>query len=104
MSKLLITTQYCENYGSPSEPYWKMKGGSEYVVLGLDFDADYEWAEVHAERILDRVRDRVEISNPMCEEYILGWTIVEDEYLTEFERSQLEFDGKIDFPVKVLEV
>ena len=44
MSKLLIATQYCENYGSPNDPYWKMKGGSEYVVEGLDFDADYEWA------------------------------------------------------------
>ena len=102
MSKLLITTQYCENYGSPEEPYWKMKGGSDYVVLGLDFDADYEWAEARVERILDQVRDQVEVSNPVCEEYILGWEIVADDYLTEYERSQLEYDGKIQFPSKVI--
>lgn len=102
MSKLLITTQYCENYGSPDEPYWKMKGGSDYVVEGLDFDADYEWADARVDMILSKVRDQVEISNPMCEEYILGWEIVADDYLTEYERSQLEYDGKITFPSKVL--
>lgn len=104
MSKLLISTQYCENYGSPDEPYWKFKGGSEYVVKGLDFDADYEWAEAKVDQILNKVRDQVEISGDMCEEFILGWKIVEDDYLTDYERSQLEFDGKIMFPAKVLEV
>ena len=104
MSKLLITTQYCENYGSPDEPYWKMKGGSDYVVEGLDFDADYEWADARVDMILSKIRDQVEISNPMCEEYILGWEIVADDYLTEFERSQLEYDGKIAVPAKVLTI
>lgn len=102
MSKLLIATQYCENYGSPNDPYWKMKGGSEYVVEGLDFDADYEWAEVRVDRILTKIRDQVEISNPMCKEYILGWSIVADDYLTDFERDQLEYDGKIHFPAKII--
>lgn len=102
MSKLLIATQYCENYGSPNDPYWKMKGGSEYVVEGLDFDADYEWAEVRVDQILTKIRDQVEISNPMCEEYILGWSIVADDYMTDYERSQLEFDGKINFPAKII--
>lgn len=102
MSKLLITTQYCENYGSAEEPYWKFKGGSEYVVKGLDFYADYEWADAKIDQILVRVRDQVEWSDSMSESYILGYKIVADDYLTEFERSQLEYDGKIDFPVKEL--
>ena len=100
MSKLLISTQYCENYGSADEPYWKFKGGSEYVVKGLDFDADYEWAESRVDQILLKIRDQVEVSNPMSEEYILGWKIVDDDYMTEFERDQLEFEGKIRFPAK----
>jgi hypothetical protein len=104
MSKLIISTQYIENYGSPSEPYWKFKGGSEYVVKGLDFDADYEWAEARVERIINQIRDRVEISNDMCEEYILGYEVVADDYLTEYERSQLKWDGKIEFPAKVIEL
>jgi hypothetical protein len=40
----------------------------------------------------------------MCEEYILGWSIVADDYMTDYERSQLEFYGKISYPVKVLEL
>ena len=82
MSKLIINTQYCENYGSPDEPYWKMKGGSEYVVKGLDFDADYEWAEVYVGKIMDKILDQIEISNAMCEEYVLGWSLVEDGHVT----------------------
>lgn len=104
MSKLIISTQYMENYGTVADPYWKMKGGSEYVVEGLDFDADYEWADAKVDQILNKVRDQVEITNGMCEEYILGWSIRPDDYMTDYERSQLEFDGKIDFPAKVLEV
>jgi hypothetical protein len=33
---------------------------------------------------------------------VIGWEIVEDDYLTEFERDQLEFEGKIVYPVKEL--
>ena len=42
--KFVITTQFLENYGAHSESgkfadgnaYWKMKGGSDYCVTGLD--------------------------------------------------------------------
>ena len=104
MSKLVINTQYIENYGSAEEPYWKVKGGSEYVVEHLDFDADYEWATARVEQILNNVRDQVEVSNDFCEEFIVDWYIQSDDYLTDFERYQLEYDGKIEFPTKVLEV
>ena len=41
--KFVISTQYIENYGAHSEDgkfssgnaYWKMKGGSDYIVSGL---------------------------------------------------------------------
>jgi hypothetical protein len=95
MSKLMIYTQYKENYGTVAEPYWKFKGGSEYIVLGVD---ECDMIDV----IVDRVRPQVEISNPMCEEYILGYQVVADDYLTEYERSQLEWYGKITFPAEVL--
>ena len=101
MAQLLITTQYCENYGSPDEPYWKFKGGSEYKIP-FNCDADYEWAEVYAERLIDQYRNEIEMSNPMCEEYILGWEIVADDYLTQYELSQLQYDGYIQFPAKTL--
>ena len=45
MLKLVIHTQYKENYAAHdegyehgvSEPYWKFKGGSVYVIEDIDF-------------------------------------------------------------------
>lgn len=72
-----------------------MKGGFEYYVPNVDV---CDMVDV----IVDRVKPQVEISNPMCEEYILGWHIVEDDYMTEYEKSQLKYDGKISHPTKCL--
>jgi hypothetical protein len=44
MANFVITTQFLENYGAHSEDgkfasgnaYWKMKGGTDYLVTGLD--------------------------------------------------------------------
>ena len=44
MTNFVITTQFLENYGAHSESgkfadgmaYWKMKGGTDYLVSGLD--------------------------------------------------------------------
>jgi len=44
MIKFVVSTQFLENYGSHSEDgrfssgnhYWKMKGGTDYIVSGLD--------------------------------------------------------------------
>src|SRR5210317_1758670 len=32
MNKLVINTQYLENYGTPESPYMKFKGGYTYVM------------------------------------------------------------------------
>jgi len=42
--KFVVTTQFLENYGAHAESgkfrdgthYWKMKGGTDYIVSGLD--------------------------------------------------------------------
>lgn len=44
MTNFVITTQFLENYGAHAEDgkfssgnaYWKMKGGTDYLVTGLD--------------------------------------------------------------------
>ena len=74
--KLVINTQYRENYGSHDwdgkgecPQYWKFKGGSTYVVpniLGESPD------------ILKRVRPLIEYGNYGSEEYILDYEIVEN--------------------------
>lgn len=97
MAKLLITTQVYENYGDADKPYWKAKGGCDYVVKNFrDFSRVTE--------VIMALRGKVEADNEYFREYIIDWEVVADDYLTEFERDQLEFEGKIVFPAKELEL
>jgi hypothetical protein len=88
--KLLITTQVYENYGEVDDPHWKAKGGNDYVVPSIDVNA--------AAEIAAQVRPQIEQNNDYFYEYVIGWEVVADDYLTEFERSQLEYEGKITYP------
>ena len=104
MSKLIITTQVLENYGAhdwdgegecPS--YWKAKGGNEYVVKNVD-ECDM------VETIVARVGWKIEQDNEYFREYILNWQLVADDFLTEFEQSQLRWEGRILYPAQELEI
>lgn len=92
MAKLLITTQVYENYGSADEPYWKPKGGSDYVVKKINVNKVTE--------TVMGVRSQIECDNQAFRETIIGWEIVADNALTEFEQSQLDYEGKIRYGSK----
>jgi hypothetical protein len=102
MAKLLITTQVYENYGAHDwdgvgecPQYWKAKGGSDYVVKKFkDFSAVSETVMA--------LRGQIEVDNEHFRETIIGWEIVANDYLTEFEQSQLDYEGSIRFPAKEL--
>jgi hypothetical protein len=102
MSKLLITTQVYENYawnedgsiGTGANAYWKAKGGSDYVIRNIDVN--------RAQELASKATLELEQASDYFTETVIGWEIVEDDYLTEFERDQLEFEGKIVYPVKEL--
>jgi hypothetical protein len=94
MAKLLITTQTYENYGDVAQPHWKPKGGSDYVVKKINVNKVTE--------TVMGLRSQIECDNEFYREYIIGWEIVANDYLTEFERSQLEYEGSIRFPAKEL--
>jgi hypothetical protein len=96
MAKLLITTQVYENYGTADEPYWKPKGGSDYVVK------KFKGGEAAATMAVMVLRSQIECDNEGYREYILGWEIVGDKHLTEFEKSQLDYEGKITYGPKEL--
>jgi len=104
--KLLITTQVYENYawredgtiGTGEDAYWKAKGGSDYVIRNFD-PTRYAPGIV-----VEMVRPKVESDNDYVREHIVDWSVVEDDYLTEFERDQLEYEGKITFPAHELEL
>jgi hypothetical protein len=96
MSKLLIITQVYENYGSAEKPHWKAKGSSDYVVK--NFNGNYSKALA----VVNTVRSQIEQDNEYLHEYIIGWDIEADDYLTEDERMQLKYEGKIVYPAKEL--
>jgi hypothetical protein len=90
---LVIRTQFMENYGAHDwdgtgecPQYWKMKGGSEYKITDVPLNIDYQEVVSMA---------NVEKDNEYCREYILDWSMEADDYLSWFEKSQLEYDGVI---------
>jgi hypothetical protein len=89
---IVIQTQYRENYGTSTEPYWKSKGGSEYKVLNTPDLSDEQLTE-----FILSIRPRIEYNETFSEEYITDWFTAPETYLSWFEKSQLEFDGVITF-------
>lgn len=102
--KAVILTQVYENYawredgtiGTGVDAYFKPKGGDEYVIRNVSEDQAFE--------ILEKVAGQIEKSNDYYQEFIVDVKIVEDDYLTEYELNQLEWEGKILFPAKELEL
>ena len=100
--KLLITTQTQENYGAHDwdgegecPQYWKMKGGNDYVIKKFK-DINTATDTVMA------LRSQIEQASPYFREWVIDWEVVADDFLTEFEQSQLEYEGKITYPAKEL--
>jgi hypothetical protein len=94
--KLVIRTQYMENYGAHDwdgkgecPQYWKMKGGSDYMIENVPLNIDY--AEVVSAADIEK-------NNEYCREYILDWSLESDDYMSWFEKSQLEYDGRVACP------
>jgi len=77
--KILINTQYRENYAAHnedwvpgvSEDYWKFKGGSTYVVPNFK---DYD----NITEVMKNLDSLITYGNPASEEYIIDWKIVDD--------------------------
>jgi len=90
MAKLMIRTQVMENYGSAENPHWKAKGGNDYVVKNFT-------AFNSVPSYIMMIRDRIEIDNDYCREYIVDYSVETDDYLTQDEKLQLRFDGKISY-------
>ena len=91
---LVIATQDYENYaahqGFTGEFYWKAKGGSEFKVTGIPANCD-------PAEIVELVRSEIEQDNPYFQTTIIGYNVEADDYLSWFEKSQLEYDGAITF-------
>jgi len=82
---LLVSTQCYENYAwredgslDTENPYWKAKGGSDYLITCATLDADS--TELEQLIVLDRRRDDIETSNGGFREHIIGWRLVPADY------------------------
>ena len=101
---LVISTQCYENYawnedgsiGTGPDAYWKAKGGSEYKILGVPTDVDLD-------EVVTLVRGDIEKSNDYVQETIIGYGLEADDWLSGFERSQLEYEGSIQFAEPTIE-
>jgi len=100
---LVIDTQFQENYGAHDwdgegvcPQRWKFKGGSSYKVVGVPegFDINLAVGIVSPEIVKD---------NEYCREYILGYRMEADTWMSDFERSQLEYDGSVVYPEPTIE-
>jgi len=108
--KLHIQTQIQENYGAHDwdgegacPQHWKFKGGNDYMVA-VDTVKTGEFFDKKCKMIVDSVRGQIEENSDYYRETILGWDLVADDFLTDFEQSQLEYDGAIVYPARVLEL
>ena len=102
--KLIISTQVYENYawkedgsiGKGADAYWKAKGGDEYVIHNIETDVDATMAVM-------AVRGDIESMSDYFQEFVVHWELVDDNTLTDYEQDQLDFDGRIEFPAKVIQ-
>ena len=102
MNKLVITTQYMENYGCAKDPYMKFKGGNTYELPNCGDLNENEIATIVAQ-VRPYITTTLIESNGGCEEYIVDTKVVshttktvEDwETITEFCFDQ--FTGDVNF-------
>jgi len=105
--QLLITTQIQENYGAHDwdgtgtcPQYWKFKGGQDYK---FDLGSTLRNAQSLAE-LVEHFRGQIEEDNDYYRNHIIGYEVVADDFLTEFEQSQLDYEGRIAYPATRLEL
>ena len=95
---LVIQTQDSENYAAHDwdgqgvcPQYWKFKGGQCIKITGLTADAD-------CDSVVDCVREKIEVRSVYFRSLIVGYGLEADGWMSEFETSQLEYDGSITYP------
>lgn len=99
--KIIFQTQIHENYGAHGwdgkgacPQYWKAKGGTEHVVYNVPMEALYG---NRLTEFCETLRMKFEEDSPYFRERVIDWFVEGDDYQTQWERDQLEFDGSIHF-------
>ena len=110
MMKILLQTQIHENYGAHDwdgsgkcPQYWKAKGGSEYVISRkLTFNESMDTKLVDA--LVSEATKQVSRKDDYFHEYVIDWYFIQDGELTAEEKQWMEWEGKVTYPSKVIDV
>ena len=112
--KLHIWTQDYENYGAHDwdgegecPQYWKAKGGEEFFIVNFKGGEDFfvpkfKGGEPEATEAVMALRSQIEENSQYFRREVMGWELVADNYMTDFEKSQFEYEGQIRFKAKEL--
>jgi len=91
---LVIDTQDQENYaahqGFTGDYYWKMKGGQSYKITNLPQGVD-------PAEVVEIIRADIEENNNFFRSDIIGYSLQADDWMSPFEKSQLEYEGEIRY-------
>ena len=102
--RIIVSTQVRENYGAHDwdgkgtcPQYWKNKSGSDYVIADLTIDDITQIANSGnslddvVSHLIDVYSDEIEEDNDYYYEFVIGWELLEENELTEFEKFQVEY-------------
>lgn len=100
--KIFVKTQYLENYGDETNPRWKFKGGYDYCVAQLSYQEAAALGFKGMDQMVQELVKKFNITHAdsMTEEYVIDWSLEEDNFITHDEQLQLDYDGKITYPHK----
>ena len=96
--QIAIQTQIHENYGAHDwdgegdcPQYWKPKGGNTILITDVPLNIDHQAVVDYAGSI------GIECDNKMFREHIVGWSLESDDFTSQFEKDQLEYEGEITY-------
>jgi len=107
-ARLIVMTQYCENYGAHDwdgegecPQYWKFKGGFEYLVAALTIEEASKGHAYLQKLVMDRAEEFTS-NDDYTHEYILGWELFWGDELTPMEKLYSDYGDPVDRVVRVL--
>ena len=94
---MIVYTQVYENYaahaGFTGEYHWKAKGGNEFEIAQFD-----ETSIPQVEALYRKAVEDLCFRDEHFEEYAIGYEILADDALTDYEQSQMQYEGSVQYP------
>lgn len=87
-----------------TNPRWRYSGGTTYLVAELNL-AQAQRGRAYLDNAVECAKPYIEANGPMYKEWVSGWVLLSPGEMTEFERQQFEWEGRItSHPISVAEL